>query len=182
MRILVFMGSPNRPGSTSTLVDAFERGAQKAGHDVIIANICTLDLLPCLGCDDCGKDYRCVQDDKLYALKNYLFFSDMLVFATPVYYGGMTSQLKCAIDRLRSIEGYIIKSHLHSALIAVSGSMNPWVFEPLVSHYDAIVDDLNLADEGMVLGLGCSSVEKTMRSEALDRAYRFGRGLQGEPF
>ena len=42
MKIIVLMGSPNRNGSTGTLVESFKRGAEEAGHLVeVIDNFTT---------------------------------------------------------------------------------------------------------------------------------------------
>ena len=41
MKIVVLMGSPNKKGSTSILVDSFKRGAEESGHEVdVIDRFC----------------------------------------------------------------------------------------------------------------------------------------------
>ena len=40
MKIIVLMGSPNKHGSTSILVDEFVRGATESGHDTQIIDVC----------------------------------------------------------------------------------------------------------------------------------------------
>lgn len=50
MKITVLMGSPNRNGSTSILVQNFQKGAEEAGHSVEVIDVCHADIHPCIGC------------------------------------------------------------------------------------------------------------------------------------
>ena len=36
MKILVLNGSPHKDGNTTALVSAFQKGAQAAGHEVVV--------------------------------------------------------------------------------------------------------------------------------------------------
>lgn len=46
--------------------------------------------------------------------------ADMLVFATPLYYYGMSAQLKTVIDRFCALNGRIQRKHMKSALLSVA--------------------------------------------------------------
>ena len=86
MQIIVLMGSPNRNGSTSILVDEFKRGAEEAGHLVEVIDVCHVNIQPCTGCVACGYEGPCVQKDDTEMIRTKLLSSDMVVFATPLYY------------------------------------------------------------------------------------------------
>ena len=88
MKIIVLMGSPNRKGSTSILVDYFKKGAQEAGHSVEVIDVCHADIHPCIGCVKCGYEGPCVQKDDVEQIRKKLLASDMVVFATPLYLDG----------------------------------------------------------------------------------------------
>ena len=88
MKIIVLMGSPNRKGSTSILVDYFKKGAQEAGHLVEVIDVCHADIHPCIGCVKCGYEGPCVQKDDVETIRKKLLASDMVVFATPLYLDG----------------------------------------------------------------------------------------------
>ena len=103
--------------------------------------------------------------------------SDMVVFATPLYYYGMTSQLKTVVDRFCAYNSSLNRKHLKSALLTVAWNADDWTFEALVAHYKTLVRYLNLDDKGMVLGYGCGSPAMTKRSGYPVDAYRLGRGL-----
>ena len=94
MKITVLMGSPNRKGSTSILVENFTRGAEEAGHSVEIIDVCHADIHPCIGCVKCGYEGPCVQKDDVQMIRKRLLASDMVVFATPLYPIWLSLQLR----------------------------------------------------------------------------------------
>lgn len=94
MKTIVLEGSPNQHGSSNMLADNFIRGAEEAGHTVKVIDAAHADIHPCIGCIHCGYEGPCVQKDDVEK-----FRQDMMVFVTPLYYYGMSAQLKILIDR-----------------------------------------------------------------------------------
>ena len=177
MRILVLQGSPNTNGSTALMATEFARGAREAGHEVDIANVAALDIAPCTGCVACGYGGPCSQYDDFDDLREQILSSDMLVFATPLYYYGMTAQLKSVVDRFCSANPRISGKRLKSALLAVAWNDDDWTFDALEAHYDTLVRYLNLRDCGRVLGGGCGTPGMTKHSGYLEQARNLGRAL-----
>ena len=177
MRILVLQASPNLHGSTATLVDEFCRGAREAGNDVERVDICRLDISPCTGCVACGYEGPCVQHDDMDALRKKILAADMLVLATPLYYYGMSAQLKTVIDRFCSANASITSRRLRSALLTVAWNADDWTFEALVAHYHTLVRYLHWQDRGMVLGYGCGSTGMTRATRYPQDAYELGRSV-----
>ncbi len=105
MRILVLNGSPRPNGNTKKMVNAFCEGAESAGHQVDVIDVCRKKIAGCLGCDHCQKvkEGVCVQKDDMQEVYNLLKEANMLVLASPVYYHSYSGQLKCAIDRTYAI-------------------------------------------------------------------------------
>ncbi len=60
MKIVVLMGSPNKKGLMSILMDNFKRGAEESGHEVNVIDVCRADVNPCIGCVKCGYEGPCV--------------------------------------------------------------------------------------------------------------------------
>ena len=177
MKILVLQGSPNRNGSTALLCGEFERGAREAGHEVERVDVAHADVSPCVGCVACGYEGPCVQADGMDALREKLLCADMVVFATPLYYYGMTAQLKTVIDRFCSANSSITRKRMKSALLTVAWNSDDWTFDALSAHYHTLVRYLHWRDEGMVLGYGCGSPGMTRATEYPQRAYELGRSL-----
>ena len=101
----------------------------------------------------------------------------MIVFATPLYYYGMSAQLKTVIDRFCAYNSSLNRRHLKSALLTVAWNADDWTFDALEAHYDTLVRYLSWRDCGRVLGYGCGSTGMTKRTRYPQEAYELGRGL-----
>ena len=177
MKIIILMGSPNKNGSTGILADSFARGAAESGHDCEIIDVCHANIHPCIGCVRCGYEGPCVQKDDVELIREKLLGADMVVFATPLYYYGMTAQLKAAVDRFCAYNSSLNSRHLKSALLSVAWNADDWTFEALEAHYRTLVRYLRFRDMGMVLGYGCGTPSVTRASKYPDRAYQLGKSL-----
>ena len=177
MKITILMGSPNRNGSTNILAESFAKGAEEAGHSVGIIDVTRMNINPCMGCVACGYEGPGVKKDDNDSVKSKLLFCDMVVFATPLYYYGMSAQLKTVVDRFCSYNSSLNSRHLKSALLAVAWNSDDWTFDALEAHYKALVRYINFEDMGMVLGTGCGTPSMTRRSKYPDEAYKLGRSL-----
>lgn len=138
MKILILMGSPNPKGSTFLLADAFRQGAQDGGHVVQMIDVAKAHVSPCGGCVACGYDGPCVKRDDMARIGAALLEADMLVLATPLYYYGMSSQLKTVIDRFCAFNGRMQRKHMKSALLSVAWNADDWTFDALKAHYHKI--------------------------------------------
>ena len=178
MKIVVLEGSPNKKGSSNLLAEEFIRGAGEAGHSVEIIDAAHADLHPCIGCVRCGYEGPCVQKDDMEKFRRQILDADMVVFVTPLYYYGMSAQLKRLVDRFCAINSSITRRHMKSALLCAAWNNDDWTFEALEVHYRTLVRYLNLADMGMVLGGGCGTPSMTAQSPYPQLAYELGRGLK----
>lgn len=177
MKIIVLTGSPNQRSSSNLLAEYFIKGAREAGHVVGIVDTTRLAVRPCAGCLYCGYNGPCVQKDDMEKIKANIISADMLVFVTPLYYYGMSAQLKTVIDRFCAFNGTIQKKHMKSALISVAWNSDNWAFDALQSHYVSLCRYLNFTDVGMILGKGCGTPEITARSAYVTQAYMLGKNL-----
>ena len=178
MKIVVLEGSPNRHGSSNMLADCFKQGAEDAGHTVEIIDAAHADIHPCTGCIRCGYEGPCVQKDDVEKFRRQILDADMMVFVTPLYYYGMSAQLKTLVDRFCAFNSSIQRKHMKSALLAAAWNSDDWTFEALEAHYRTLVRYLNLQDMGMVLGYGCGTPSMTRHSEFPQQAYEFGKYLK----
>ncbi len=178
MKIAVLKGSPNKHGSSNLLAEHFIRGAQEAGHAVEIIDAAHANLHPCTGCIHCGYEGPCIQKDDMERFRQQILHADMLVFVTPLYYYGMSAQLKILVDRFCAINSSINRKHMKSALLATAWNADSWTFDALESHYQTLVRYLNLDDQGMVLGYGCGTPSMTQSSRYPEEAYQLGRNLK----
>lgn len=174
MKILVIKSSPNLKGSSNLIADRFIQGVCDAGHEVSQFYTLKSDIHPCTGCRSCGMSGPCCQHDDMDLLREQVLASDMIVFVTPVYYFGMSAQLKTVIDRLYCIDKPLREKHVKSLFICTCWSSNESVIKPLKAQYKAIAEYLDLDDEGFIGALGCGTPEMTAATEFPERAYRLG--------
>ena len=178
MKIVVITSSPH-PKNESTsiyLADRFTEGAKSAGHEVFTFDAAHEDTHPCQGCDKCGMDGPCVWNDAIeQKLMPKMLEADLLVLTTPLYYYGMSAQLKTIVDRF-----YSRTEKLHrkkSIIIATAYNSADWTMEALSAHYDTLVRYMEWQDVGQVWGVGCGSRSLVERSEFGDMAQKIGANL-----
>lgn len=177
MKIVVLKSSGNTHGSSNLLADEFIRGAGESGHTVTEIDTFRINVSPCTGCVACGYEGTCAQSDDMETVRSTVLAGDMIVFVTPLYYYGMSAQLKTVIDRFCAFNSSITRRHMKSVLISAAWNADDWTFEALESHYKTLVRYLHFDDCGSILGYGCGSVGMTQRSEYPGLAYRLGRSL-----
>ena len=178
MKIVVINSSPH-PKNESTsiyLSERFTEGAESAGHEVFTFDAANESTHPCRGCDKCHMDGPCVwQDDIDQKLMPKMLEADLLVLVTPLYYYGMSAQLKTIVDRFYSRTG---KLHgKKSILMATAYNSADWTMSALVNHYDILVRYMEWNDVGKVLGVGCGARSLVEKSEFGDQAYKIGANL-----
>ena len=104
MKILILNGSPRPKGNTAEMIAAFREAAEGHGHQIVSFDVCRMEIKGCLACEYChGKGQgTCIQKDDMQKIYAELSDTEMIVLAAPIYYHGISGQLKCAIDRFYS--------------------------------------------------------------------------------
>jgi multimeric flavodoxin WrbA len=102
-KIVILVGSVRRGGNTALLAQAFADGA-KENNEVEIISVADYKVNPCIGCDTCfNRDgNKCFIQDDMQKIYPKLAEADMIVIASPVYFYGISAQLKAVIDRLHT--------------------------------------------------------------------------------
>ncbi len=103
--------------------------------------------------------------------------ADMLVFVTPLYYFGMSTQLKTVIDRFYSFNGALTGKRVKTALIVAAWDSKEWTMKDIQSHYETLCGYLDFQDQGQILGTGCGTVSMTRATEFPKQAYELGKSL-----
>ena len=102
-KILVISTSLRNNSNTDILADEFIRGAISSGHEVEKISLRDKKINFCLGCDTCQKTQRCVHRDDASELVKKIHEADVIVFAAPVYFGGVSGQMQTLLDRTYSL-------------------------------------------------------------------------------
>lgn len=171
MKILVLNGSPHKEGNTAALVGAFQKGAQAAGHEVVVCPVGTMNIKGCLGCEYCHTkgEGACIQKDDMQKVYPELNSADMVVIASPVHYFGFTGQMACTISRFYA--GMKPAKATKFALIASSAS--PGSQTVMENQYKMIAQLSGVEDAGILYAAG----EDNKSEAALAKAEAFGKAL-----
>jgi len=103
MKVLTLLGSPRSRSSSAAIAKRLCETATSLGAQVQTIELNKLAYRGCQGCYACkGKSERCVLQDDLTAVLASVEEADVLVLATPVYFGDVTAQLKGFLDRCYS--------------------------------------------------------------------------------
>lgn len=178
-KIVILNGSPRLSGNTAMLIKSFTDGATAAGHTVNCFHIQKMNIKPCLGCFQGGKNPEdpCVQKDdmsKIYPLYNE---ADIVCFASPLYYWNISGQLKCAIDRLfATVEGGdgISVAPKDCLLLMAAGGND---FDETLYWYQHLMVHMGWTDKGTILCGGVNYIGDITGNPKLEEAYQLGLSL-----
>ena len=162
MKIVIVNGSA-RKGNTLSAIEAFKEGISKE-HEVEVISSNKLDIAPCKGCGACKCTKGCVDQDDTNPTIDKLVSADVIVFATPVYWWGMTAQTKLIIDKC-----FCKAEHLKNKKVGVfvigADSTNSIQYELINKQFNCISEYLSW---DMLFQKAYSAYDKTDLSKNID--------------
>lgn len=94
------------------MCEQFKRGAEEKGHSVKLIRIMDANIGYCRACDGCMRNGGiCVLKDDMVEILELFQKADVLVLATPVYFYGISAQMKTFIDRTYPIWQHLGKKY-----------------------------------------------------------------------
>ena len=173
MKNVLVISTSLRPLSNSDLLaDAFAEGAAAAGHEVEKVSLRGKNIGFCTGCLACQKTQRCVIRDDAPEIVQKMKASDIVAFATPVYYYEMSGQLKTLLDRANPLfpgeyafrDIYLLASAAEDDERAVDGALHG------LKGWVCCFDKCRIA--GVVRGVGVTAPGEVRAKPALLEAAR----------
>ena len=117
--ILGVSGSP-RPKSTEYVLKHALASLDEFGYETKYWSVMGKKLNFCTHCDHCRKGEGCVFKDDMKALYPLLEEADAYVFATPIYNGNVSGQMKTLMDRCRALLSRNPKVFRYKPIIGVA--------------------------------------------------------------
>jgi multimeric flavodoxin WrbA len=127
MRIVAFNGSPRTNGNTSRALDHLLAPLRNVAS-VERIELGAEKLSPCNACLACqrNRDSKCIlKKDALNDLLKKMVSADCIVIASPVYFAGVTPQVKALIDRVglvSTVNGGMLRNKLGVSLVVEARS------------------------------------------------------------
>ena len=117
MKITILQGSARKKGNTARVLTWAEKELINLGHDVDSIYLHPKNLKGCLGCGKCKEksdSIGCVQKDDVPEVLEKMINSQLVIFSSPLYFWGFSSQIKTIIDRTYSL---YTKEPEHTSLV-----------------------------------------------------------------
>ncbi len=98
MKVAGINGSP-RNGNSYDLLTKFLQGVRDSGGETVLIDACKINISPCMECGFCSRNGVCRIKDNMQDIHEILATVSHIAVASPVFFFGVSSQLKTLIDR-----------------------------------------------------------------------------------
>ena len=178
MKKVLIISTSIRPGNNSELLaKEVEKGAIEAGHQVEFLSLKDQQIAFCKGCLACQKLGKCVINDDAIAIADKMCESDVIVWATPIYYYEMSGQMKTLIDRANSLYSRDYKFR-DIYLLATAAENEDYVPDKAINGLQGWIDCFDKAELKGTLFVGDVGGQKEIKGNPkLQEAYELGRNI-----
>lgn len=190
MNIVALLGSPRSKGISATIAARFTETAAELGAQTRSFELNRLAYRGCQGCYACKKTLdHCVLKDDLAQVLEAVREADVVVLASPVYYGDVTAQLKGFIDRTFS---YLKPDYLSNpqpsrlspkklVFVLTQGHPDEGMFADIFPRYEGFLKWMGFVDARLIraCGFGPSTVDK-VPEQYLQEAEQAAREIVGQ--
>jgi multimeric flavodoxin WrbA len=165
------------------MAEAFLNTARERGADIEVYLLNQMNIKGCQGCGQCKSASEvCVVEDDLKPVYESIRGADLLVLASPVYFGDLSAQLKCFWDRTYAWFNPDFTSRLapgkQSIMFLAQGAASPEMFDDIHPRYESWLKMFGFTDNFVVRAVGVQGAgEVKDRPEPLDEAKKLAREL-----
>lgn len=174
-KVLIIATSPRKNGNSNRIAQEFEKGAREAGNTTEIVYLYDKTINFCKGCLACQKTHQCVIKDDANEIVEKMKHSDVIVWATPIYYYEMSGQMKTMIDRANPIFGSEYKFK-DIYLIATAADSGEYAMDGAIKGLQGWIDCFAGTNiKGVLKGLGLEGIGAVENTPILQQAYNMGK-------
>lgn len=154
----------------------------KASIDKVILG--SLNILPCASCYCCGQGGNCAIDDDMRGLYARIKQSDIIILASPIYFGSVSSVAKTMIDRCQAFwaEKYMAgkragEQKKRGYFIATAGSNDIRMLQAVKYTVQLFFSACGAAYCGDLLAYNTDNIKVSDNEEIKERAAYMGRNI-----
>ncbi|OHC00379.1 MAG: hypothetical protein A3G70_03855 [Planctomycetes bacterium RIFCSPLOWO2_12_FULL_39_13] len=187
-KVIGIFGSPRQNGNSDILLNSAIRGVETNGVDIERIIVRDLKIAPCNSCGGCWEKGVCVIDDDMQKIYSRLVDADGIIVASPIYFMGVSAQLKAFIDRCQAFwaRKYILNLPIREGgriangffIATAARNAGEGLFTGAVKTIKAFFHVLDTKYIGEIL---CAGLEEkgdvNKRQELLQQAYEAGKQL-----
>jgi len=180
--VLIINGATRINGNTDILVKKIIKGSVNTGVNINLIELREKKIANCIGCYQCLKESKCSFKDDMTDIREEIHKAYLMIFASPLYWCGVTGLMKTFIDRLFfyyhpqnrdliSGKKAIIVTPMNQKDIAHESEILVEFYSRLFNCLGIKIEDMfffsNIMEKGAVLD----------KPEYLNRAYSLGKSL-----
>lgn len=171
--ILIISSSPRKNGNSQMLCEQFKRGAEEKGHTVTLIRLMEKKIGFCRACDGCMRnDGTCVLNDDMAEILKLFQEADVIVLATPVYFYGISAQMKTFIDRTYPIWQHLGKKEVY---YIISAGLGEDIIERSLGDLDGFVEHLEeYRIAGRIYATDVMEAGLVKNLDVFEKAYQMG--------
>lgn len=182
LKTVAILGSPRKHGNSTALASLITDRLAGAGSEVRAHHLNTLTYKGCQACGACKlRSETCVIDDDLRGVLADFARADIVILATPVYWGEVSAQLKGFIDRIYSFltpdfmtapKKHRLGSPKKLVFIQTQGADSEELFDDIFTRYNVFFSQLQFfSDTTLIRGCGLNTPDAALlRPELLQQA------------
>lgn len=187
INILAIYGSPRRKQNSDTLLEKFLEGIHDEDCNINRLYASKQHIKPCIACDGCYKDGKCVLKDDMQDIYRSIDDADIIIVASPIYFYTVTAQLKALIDRCQAVwsSKYIAKTEIISkkkrlGFFICTGGASEEYYHPhcLLDVMDIFFKCINTEFCGHLAVLDVDNVHIENRTDILTKAFDEGKRIK----
>jgi multimeric flavodoxin WrbA len=185
MKIIALLGSPRAEGNSTLLAQAFLEVCRSRGADVETHVLNKMSYKGCQACMGCKtKAESCVLKDDMTQVYEAIRQADVVVLASPVYFGDFSGQLKTAYDRFYAYLDPSFASRLpagkQAVFIFTQGNPDLEQFKDIFPRYETFMKWLNFQKCHLIRACGLQGPgEVKDRPQSLQDAADLARTVMG---
>ncbi len=185
MKIVAVLGSPRPQGNSATLARAFLQAAREQGAETQEFLLNQMDFQGCQACMACKtKSETCVLEDDLPPVLEAVRDAEILVLASPVYFGDLSSQMKAFFDRTYSCVRPDFSCRLpagkKAVIILAQANPDPAQFDDIFPRYERWLKLFGFDAIRLLRATGVGGPDEVKQQTGLmDQAVDLARELAG---
>ena len=181
-RAVIINGAIRVNGNTDTLVNQIIQGSSGTDVEVDLVTLREKKVGNCIGCYQCLAKSSCAIQDDMTQLRRFIENAKLLIFASPLYWCGVTGLMKTFIDRLFFYYHLETKPRISGKKAVIITPMNQqnvvYESETLVHFYTRLLNCLGIKDIDMFFfGDIMKKEDLSQKPHYLKKAYRIGKNL-----
>lgn len=169
MKIITLLGSARKKGNTATALGWVEEALASGGNTVERIYLEDREIKGCLGCGKCKthpETIACVRKDDTAEILTKMIEAQAVLFTSPAYFWGFSSQMKALMDRSYSLvtqyhqprHTSLLEGQRQGLLVTGAGQYDNNV-EPLFTAFDRLTGFYKSVKAAELFIGGCTTAD-----------------------